>query len=127
MQCRAEEDERVAGHHLDRDRRARAVVAVAPVAPRPDDRCAILTGVRCERPHDVDQIFGACLAQRPHLLVAVRGLHLGAREKLDRLRQVELDMVAVWSEHGLRNFKDGGMRDERGGFRTTPQKAVKAL
>src|SRR3546814_9602966 len=105
MQRRSEKQERGAGSHLRHDRLAGrfGIKRSFAMAVRPYQRRAIVGGVVVERPHHVDEIFGAADLTSPHILIAMRQLRQRAGMDRDRLRQVELDGVAPGGEHPLRS------------------------
>src|SRR3546814_8693911 len=76
MQRRSEKQERGAGSHLRHDRLAGrfGIKRSFAMAVRPYQRRAIVGGVVVERPHHVDEIFGAADLTSPHILIAMRQL-----------------------------------------------------
>src|SRR3546814_16863665 len=94
----AEEEERRARFHLDRDRLlVRHRVGVGPMAVRPEAGGAILGGERRQRPDDVQKIFDFAFGTLPHVLNAgsILGGHAGGA--FGSLGQVESDPGATWA------------------------------
>src|SRR3546814_5633663 len=83
------------------------------MAVRPYQSRAIVGRVVGERPHHIDEIFGAADLPPPPVLIPMRQLRQRAGMNRDGLRQVELDGVAPWRQYPLGDAENRLLLEEQ--------------